>query len=224
MVVELMQTFETRRLAMQRVAGGDRRDDSSDSRRERAQRAIQTLMALGFSEGHIAHLADLNPASISHILDPYGCRAVGRETVARLTSLVRTAGAERLDALLPRLPIRVLDTDCQKGFQLDDVSRALVAEDVRHLLRSALLASACSVRRVPEVGAFIARIGEGDRMYLLGDMGQPADEAKGRLAQLHRLEHEVEHLRQRLREERAELEHVLNGESHSEPPIGGRIA
>ncbi len=200
--------------------GGDRR-----VRLEQARDAIRTLIALGFTESDVADLAEVHPATIARVLDPFEARIVSHDTIQRLHAAVNGAGAQRLRALLPRVGVRVLETCCDKGLPIDKSTRERLENHVRHLLEGILLCRDSLDPFAEGVTGVLAEIGDPDDgiTLLAAPIGGPDSPAR-RLARAKALEHEAEHLLQRYRQERRRLEADEQLARHVAVPKDGRIA
>ena len=197
-------------------------DDRRTRRLARAQWAVRWMMALGFTESEIAAQVGVDHSTIAHLLDPRETRAVGRATTRRLVRAVRTVGLARLDLLLPRLAITVLDTCNDKGLVVDGATRDALAESARRQILHALLLSSAPAPIVRGVHAFLAQIGEpAQSMYLISAPFYGPDTPQAQVEHLRRLEHEAEHLVERFRDDRRRLEQNLLAVP---PPPAGRFA
>jgi hypothetical protein len=183
------------------------------------------MMALGFSEVEIGALAGVDHTTIAHLLDPYEDRAISQEKALRLKEIVRTAGAERLKALLPRVRIEVLDTCCDKGRSVDEHTRQALAGQIRRTIQNALILSSAPVEMVPGIHGCLALIGEPVHgLYLMGVPFSGPETPEARLEHANLCEHEAEHLLQRFRADRQQLEQQLRVARERTLPSDGSIA
>ena len=204
----------------------DYQSEASMAKNERlrlAQWSIRTMLSLGFTECEIAALADVDHSSIAHTLDPGGGRAVSQDTALRLKDAVQFAGTERLKRLLPRLAIRVLDTCNATGRGLDESTRAEIATGLRLDLQNALVLSSAPAPVVLGIHAALAQVGDPIHgLYLIKAPQYAADKVEERIEHLRHLEHEIDHILDRFREERKRLENQKRRDP--DLPKDGRIA
>jgi hypothetical protein len=190
----------------------DIEDTKTDGPRDRslllqAQRAIRSLIALGFTECDIADLADLHPAIITRVLDSSEAQIVGHDTAQKLQKAVWQAGTERLNRLLPRLPVHVLEKCHDERRTVDTASGQDLEASVRDVLHCLLLGSSKPDALMPGVTCVLAQLGDAhDGVTLLVAPSPRPDTPEHRLARLEALEQEAEHLLQRYREEHQRLE------------------
>jgi hypothetical protein len=225
-VLDLLRRFRNQRQAVRATDLRSHDPNDRDERLHRAQEAIRTLIALGFPECDIAELAGVHASTITHMLDPFEARIVGSDTVQKLQEALALAGTERLNALLPRLPVKVLDTCCDKGRMVDKVTSEELEARVRAVLRSLLLRTVAGTDVLaPGVTGVLAQVGEvSDGVtVLVAPCSGPATPER-RLARLKALEHEAEHLLQRYRDERQQLEKQCRGARAHALPKDGTIA
>ncbi len=185
--------------------------EDRSTRLRQGQWAIRTLLGLGFDKREIADLAHVDRSTLSDVLESDGLRAVSVETVRKLLTALRNAGAERLRRLLPSMNITVLDTCCDKGRVLDNATRDQIADSIRTDILNALAFGSAPVRVVPGVVSFLAQIG--DRMHGLYVFKAPLEGITSTEEHVGRLlvaEHELEHILQRFRMERWQLEKKLD--------------
>jgi len=172
-----------------------------------AQWAIRFMMTLGFCESEIAWMAGVDHSSISRALDPEGPRVLSQQTVTALEKAVKGAGGERLKKLLPGIPIKVLDACCDKGRVLDDDTRATLGADLRTDLLHAVLFSASPSSLVSGIHAYLAQVGSRSHgLYLFKVPAELSGTIEERIAHMRGVEHEMEHILDRLREERQQVE------------------
>ncbi len=205
-IVHLIREFHRRR--RQRVREHGRRTSvDRASRAAEARWAIWTMMMLGFNENEIADLAGVDHTTVSHALEPDAFRSVSPETATALKGAVQRAGVTRLKQLLPHVPIKVLDTCCDKGLAIDDTTRLNIALSIRTNIRNALILSSAPAEVVPGIHGFLAQVGEPVHgLFVFGAPLRRADTLENRLEHVSLLEHEAEHLVQRFRDERQQLE------------------
>jgi hypothetical protein len=191
-------------------------------RLEQAQAAVRWMLATGFSESEVAAFVGVQPCTIAHLLSPREPRALSQTVTKHLLRAMREIGGERLDALMSRMAVRVVDTCNPKGVVVDEETLVAVAASARHLLRNCLTRSSAQVPAVAGIPAFLAEIGDQEEpIFLIGRLGPRASTTPEKVESLRRMEHEAEHLVTRLRGERLELERNLP--PHPTPPAG-RIA
>jgi transcriptional regulator with XRE-family HTH domain len=191
-----------------------------------AQWAIRAMMALGFTEKEIAELVGVNHATIAHLLSSDGSRSVSREMAFALRDAVDRIGGARLMMLLKGLQITVLDTCCVKGTDLNRATGFEIAQQIRVLVRNALLLPTAPVPDVAGIRAFLAQIGDpASATYIFGapSVDRSASDEE-RIAQLLSLEHELEHILQRFQTQRKRLERRRRAAHASQIPSSGRIA
>lgn len=223
-VVHLIREFNRRRRHRVRVRRGRTAVDRM-SRASEARWAICTMMMLGFNENEIANLAGIDHTTVSHALDPEAFRSVSQETAAALKGAVQRAGVTRLKQLLPRIPIKVLDTCCDKGLAVDEATRSDIAASIRTNIRNALILSSAPAEVVPGIHGFLAQVGEPVHgLFVFGAPLRGADTLENRLEHASLLEHEAEHLVQRFRDERQRLEAQSRVRSNRFVPKDGNIA
>jgi hypothetical protein len=187
-------------------AAVDGDDQDREKRLSVAQWAIRTMMALGFTESEIAEMVGVHHTTITHVLDPDGPRPLGEETLSNLTKSVEGAGAERLKLLLPRIAIEVLDTCLDSGHPLDRPTRANLATALRISLQNALIFSSAPTPLLPGIHACFAQVGDPIQgLYLINAPPGVHGTLNERLAHMERVEHELEHILQRYREQRKRL-------------------
>lgn len=189
-----------------------------------AQGAIRTLLALGYAETEIARLVGVDHSTITHLLASDGSRSVSWETVAAFRDAVTRAGAVRLQLLLRRLEIHVLDTCCDKGRALNLSSGGSSTESVRRLVMNSLVHPAEPAPLESGLQAFLAQVGgPASRVFVFGTTSHAGEnDHDARIQELRALEHEVQHILERFRSERIRLE--VERKKHCEIPGSGRIA
>jgi hypothetical protein len=201
----------------------DLHDSDKQERVRLGQWAIRTLLAFGFSESEIAARIDVDPTTIAHVLEPVEPRVLSLDTLSRLKHALQTAGAERLKLLLPRIPITVLDTCNDTCRAVDEATREQLALQMRTDLQNALIFASAPEPLMTGIHAFLSRIGDpchGLYMMKVPFVAEDTPEQAGRHLRL--LEHEIQHILNRVREVRQRLEKSKRQKRHV--PADGRIA
>jgi len=196
-----------------------------EERLTEAQSLIRRLISLGFAECEIAALSGLAAATITRTLDPHAGHSIGSGTFTKIYHAVEQAAAERLNALLPRLRIHVLETCCDKGLPVNPASSDALESGVRRALHAALLGVETHAPLAPGVTGVLVEIGgpADGVLVVIAPRGQSARH-ETRLQQLRALEHETGHLHASFRSEREELENALGLDRDRVSPTDGRIA
>ena len=202
-----------------------RPSDDRLTRLRQGQWAIRTLMALGFSVLEISDLASIDRGTVNDALQSDGDRTLSTETVRGLLTALQNAGATRLRQLLPRLQIRVLDTCCDAGCVVDTETLAQIADAVRTDLLNALAFGSSPDRVVPGVMSFLAQVGDPVHgLFVFKAPFEGVTDTKERVVRLLLSEHELEHLLQRFRMERWQLEKELGANDPQHQLNDGHIA
>jgi hypothetical protein len=160
-----------------------------ESRLKRAQHAIRLHIQLGLSETDIGNLVNVSPGTICRILS-------GRLPSEKLVAA--------LEAELPK--VRVLDTCNAACVNMDNQTR----EELEAMVPVALVRGLSSVRFPKGISAFLATFGDPRHPVYVMLIEQPVSELG---AHLKLLEHEVEHILARIREQRQREESSENEES-----------
>ena len=222
-VPELMSRYRNRNVQPTHGTHEPHHDTDRDERIRSAQWAIREMISLGFSETEIAGMIGVDRTTISRALEPVDPRVLSSETVEALLQAVRTAGAERLKLLLPRVAVSVLDTSCVKGRQLDSETRNALAAGLRTDIFNALVFASSPEPLVSGIHACFAQIGDPHHgLYLVKVPVTESDKVEERIDHLLSAEHELEHILERFREERKGLEG--KNRKQRKPPSDGRIA
>ena len=207
------------------VKVGEDTELSGEERLQVAQEAIQKLISLGFLETDIATLSGLSTSTISRAMDPDEARISSEITVARLRSVLRRAGTERLKSLLPQLKLVVLDTCGDKGRSLDEARRKELNADVLDVLMGVLVNAEPPGELSRGVRGALVQVGEDDHgVVLIVAPGGGAKTTKQRLSVARAREHEAAHVYRRCRAERADLERLAGIEESDAPPKDGYTA
>ena len=197
---------------------------SAAERLVRAQRAIRSLIAAGFSESDIASMVNVSTASLSHILEINSCRSVGSELAARLEMAVATSGWERLKTVIPLLQMAVIETCNAQGSEVSAQTLADIARRLTWSLTKALLPAAEPSPAIGGIHGALAVIGNPNHhMYLIKLWPPENTVLLENIAGLELMTHELEHIINRLRERRKRLEKELP-RNEVAGDSGGRIA
>jgi hypothetical protein len=200
----ISMTFNTAHA--RQVSDTDRGSDVP-TRLARAQYAIRQLMAGGFIESDIAVMVGVSPGSIAHIIEPGSCRSVSRKLLAKLERALQTSGWERLKTLVPHIPVSVLDTCNLQGAEVDEATLRDIEERLPRSLLRALIPGLEPWPPPDGIHAVLARVGNPlHEFYLLKLWSSASPDKDKQVAHLKRLEHELEHIVNRVRERRVRLE------------------
>ena len=218
-VIQLMKRIP--RMAKRRV----RRESDPGTEADKSERlrlgqwAIRTMLALGFNESEIADMIDVHHSAISRALNPD--RVMSPDNVLRLLEAVQSAGTERLKKLLMNVRVQLLDTSCDAGHSLDAGTRANI-EGIAHLeLLNALVLGSAPVPLTKGIYAYLASVGDPIHGLYLIKVPPESDDPKAQAVHLAMLEHELEHLRDRVRTMRKQAEKARR---NPDPPNDGSIA
>jgi len=204
-VLKIMKCI--RRVARRRVqsSGENKAQLDKSERVRRGQWAIRTLMALGFTESEIAGMIDVNHGTIGRVIDPSEPRALSTDKVFRLQRAVQTAGLDRMKKLLTDMRIHALDTCCDAGLALDHGTRESIESAARSDFQAIILGAAPTAS-TKGVYAYLAQLGDPlYGLYLVKVPPESADPA-GQSVHLSMLEHELQHVIDRIRASRRKIE------------------